>query len=231
MPNLFSYIVKHDSGAAPNPFWGVCTLTICKPTIRRTAKVGDWIIGTGSKNARLKDGKVHDLSGCIVYAMKVTAIQSMAEYDAYCQKRLKKKMPNWFSKDWRRIIGDCIYDYSGGPEPKLRRGVHTEENRRRDLSGQHALLSTHFYYFGEEPRAIPKELKAIVKKSQGHLKIENPELINAFLKWIKKFKKNKLYADPQLRWKFGRVSTEDVIMECSKEHLKEDKRDIEKVIC
>lgn len=38
---LFSYIVTHDAGFAPNPFWGYCTLACCKPAIRRTANVGD----------------------------------------------------------------------------------------------------------------------------------------------------------------------------------------------
>lgn len=42
-PYLFSYILKIDDGAAPNPFWGQCTLTICKPKIRKTADNGDWL--------------------------------------------------------------------------------------------------------------------------------------------------------------------------------------------
>ena len=45
---IYSYVLKHDSGFAPNPFWGFCTLATCKPVIRRNAKPGDWIIGTGS---------------------------------------------------------------------------------------------------------------------------------------------------------------------------------------
>lgn len=32
---LFSYVVETDSGFAPNPFFGVCTLARCKPSIRR----------------------------------------------------------------------------------------------------------------------------------------------------------------------------------------------------
>ena len=34
---VYSYIVAYDSGFAPNPFHGTCTLACCKPTIRRTA--------------------------------------------------------------------------------------------------------------------------------------------------------------------------------------------------
>ena len=43
MTKLYSYCLPYDDGAAPNPFWGTCTLVICKPAIRRTARVGDWI--------------------------------------------------------------------------------------------------------------------------------------------------------------------------------------------
>lgn len=39
-PTLFSYCIPYDDGAAPNPFWGLCTLAICKPRIRRAAKEG-----------------------------------------------------------------------------------------------------------------------------------------------------------------------------------------------
>ena len=48
MPRLFSYCIPVDDAAAPNPFWGYCTLAICKPGHWRVAQVGDWVIGTGS---------------------------------------------------------------------------------------------------------------------------------------------------------------------------------------
>jgi hypothetical protein len=50
MPSLYSYCILYDDGAVPNPYWDVCTLVICKSAIRRTAKEGDWIVGTGSKH-------------------------------------------------------------------------------------------------------------------------------------------------------------------------------------
>jgi len=61
MNRLYSYTIPIDDGAAPNPFWGTCTLAICKPAIRRTAKVGNWVVGLGSKNA-----PSGDLSGKVV---------------------------------------------------------------------------------------------------------------------------------------------------------------------
>ncbi len=42
---IYAYILKVDSGFAPNPFHGWCTLACCKPAIRRKARPGDWIVG------------------------------------------------------------------------------------------------------------------------------------------------------------------------------------------
>jgi hypothetical protein len=211
---LYSYIVKNDNGSAPNPFWGVCTLTICKPKIRRTAIIGDWVIGTGSKNSELKDGR-YDLSGSLVYAMKVSDKKTIREYDQYCKTDLPDKLPKWFNKDWRKKLGDCMYDYSKGEaEPRIRMAVHKERNRIKDLSGLNALLSNHFYYFGEEPRPIPPTLKQIVIKGQGHLVLDDQKLIAAFEKWIGKFRKNKIYANPQGKFKFEVSQSNDCIENC-----------------
>ena len=54
--------MTRDYGFAPNPFFGFCTLANCKPKIRKSANVGDWIIGTGCKTRKLEyhlteDGK------------------------------------------------------------------------------------------------------------------------------------------------------------------------------
>ena len=91
MSKLYSYILRYDDGAAPNPFWGFCTLTVCKPAIRQTASVGDWVIGTGSANAVCNNGQRQDLSGSLVYAMKITRILSLEEYDWYCREKICRR--------------------------------------------------------------------------------------------------------------------------------------------
>ena len=72
MTRLYSYVVRDDNGSAPNPFFGNCTLAIGKPRIRREAEVGDWIAGVASK----RHGP-----GRLVYAMRVTNVVSMKDYD------------------------------------------------------------------------------------------------------------------------------------------------------
>src|SRR5690606_20928791 len=157
----------------------------------------------------------------VVYAMKITRKLSLADYDVFVQKNLPKKIPKWFNRDFRLRMGDCIYDYSDGEPPRLRQSVHTLDNMKRDLGGKSALMSKHFYYFGEEPRPLPQELKYIIRRGQKHLVFDDPETLHRFEKWISKFQKNKLYADPQLRYEFDIASPEELIARCSIRHLKD----------
>ncbi|MCC5666380.1 hypothetical protein LC653_21285 [Nostoc sp. CHAB 5784] len=64
---LFSYCLRYDDGAAPNPFWELCTLAVCKPVIRRVASIGDWVLGFGSTQSPI--GNIADY---VVYAMRAS---------------------------------------------------------------------------------------------------------------------------------------------------------------
>ena len=194
---LYSYCLRIDDGAAPNPYWGTCTLAICKPAIRRTAKVGDWIMGNGSKG----EWDHHDISQSMVYAMRVTKVVSMKDYDVYCRKSLPGKIPSWTNSDFCRKVGDCIYAFDFGAEPTLRRSVHHERNRETDLSGRNVLLSQHFYYFGNRPVALPKNLLSIIHSTQGHKSHANDPYAEDFVKWVEGqgWQENALLGEPQLK--------------------------------
>jgi Nucleotide modification associated domain 2 len=193
---LYSYCLRSDSVAAPNPFWGVCTLVICKPAIRRTAHVGDWVVGFGSANS-----PIGDISRGVVYAMKVTRIMTMQEYDAYCKTSLKEKLPRWDSEDYREKVGDCIYDFSEEGMPAVRKSVHSEACRKKDLGGMNALLSDRFYYFGDKPVLLPNKFIALIHAKQGHKVAANDALAEAFVGWLAGlgYKRNGLYGEPQLK--------------------------------
>ena len=195
MPTLFSYCIRYDGGAAPNPFWGVCTLVICKPRIRSVAKVGDWIVGTGSVNS-----PIGDIGGQAVYIMQVSKKMTMEAYNAFVKTHLPNKIPKWFSKDVRRRLGDAVYDFSVDP-PSLRRSVHNESHRERDLGGKYALLSEHFFYFGDQPRQLPDHLLPIVKQGSGHRSRANDPYVEVFLDWLNSLdlKSNRVYSKPQCR--------------------------------
>jgi hypothetical protein len=85
MSRLYTYCIPVDDGAAPNPFWEICTLNICKPAIRRTANIGDWIVGTGSSS--------YGFDNKVVYAMKVTDKKTMEDYDAWTAANCQNKIP------------------------------------------------------------------------------------------------------------------------------------------
>jgi hypothetical protein len=82
MPRLFSYVVDHDYGLAPNPFGGFCTLAKCKYRKERSqrrnivelADVGDWMVGTGGMS------KASAGRGKLIYAMRVDEKLTLADY-------------------------------------------------------------------------------------------------------------------------------------------------------
>ena len=196
---LFSYCIPIDEGGAPNPFYEVCTLTICKPVIRRIAKIGDWIVGVGSKNVNGKD-----FSGKIVYAMKITKTMTLEEYEEHCKIHLPNKIPDINHRDYSRKVGDCIYSYQNDEIVQLP-GVHNLLNRDTDLNGKKALLSKHFYYFGDKPISIPNEYKSIIKQGQGHKSNANDFIKEAFILWLESqnYILNYLYGRPQILLDFN----------------------------
>jgi hypothetical protein len=123
---------------------------------------------------------------------------SMRAYDAFCRDNVPQKIPRWNSKLFRRRVGDCIYDFSGR-RPAIRESVHDERNRETDLSGLNALISDHFYYFGDAPRVLPDELHAIAHATQGHKSHANDRYEESFVTWIESLglRRNRLYGTPQ----------------------------------
>jgi len=171
--NLFTYAIKHDTGYAPNPFHGICTLNTCKPQIRREADIGDWIVG-------LKKDRV-------IFIMEVTNKILMSDYWKLCQTHYPKKIPeqNGMSHDPTLLCGDCQYDFSGH-KPKLLHGFHDQANVKTDLSGKNTLLSENFIYLGSKEKRLPKSLQPIAKYSNGN--------------WIGQARKSKANAPYRDKW-------------------------------
>ncbi|RZS93861.1 hypothetical protein [Aquimarina brevivitae] len=215
---LFTYCIPVDDGAAPNPFFGVCTLAICKPRIRSVAEIGDWVVGLGSKNVNGKD-----YSGKVVYAMKITDVKTLKEYDEYCKTYLPKKIPNITHSDFRRRLGDCIYDYSN-KEVLQRAGVHNKNNIKTDLGGKNVLLSTHYYYFGDQAIDLKSNLKPIIHQVQGHKSNANNPYMKDFIDWIETIDKSAmLNAKPQLEIDFSDHNCVSICADKREEEGKVDK--------
>ena len=217
---LYSYCLRFDGGAAPNPYHGICTLTICKPAIRRVARPGDWVVGLGGSNS-----PIGDISGHVVYAMRVTDRLSLREYDNFCRRQLRGKIPKWTSRDLIERVGDCIYDFSRPRGAVLRDGVHGQKNRKVDLGGRNALLSKHFYYFGDHPVELPAHLRPIVHQTHGHKSRANAEHATEFIDWVEGLglEANGLYGEPQRKREIMADSADRG--SCSARDLEEDEDD------
>ncbi|MDM9585194.1 hypothetical protein [Nostoc sp. GT001] len=217
---LFSYCLRYDDGAAPNPFWELCTLAICKPVIRRAANIGDWIVGLGSTQS-----PIGNITDCIVYAMQVTDKMTLRKYDEFCRIYSPHKIPKWNSEIFEYRVGDCIYDYSQGEQPVLRPSVHDISNQKTDLGGINVLMSRHFYYFGDKAVHLPASFTPLVHKNQGHKSTANQPYVKPFVTWIDNlgYTPNQVHGEPQLKKEF--ILNPDISGFCARRNLQDDDAD------
>jgi hypothetical protein len=174
---IFSYVVTHDHGFAPNPYGGFLTLATCKPVVRRTAAVGDWVVGTGSVRGVG--------SNCLVYAAQVSEVVPIEEYGD--ERRFSVKTPRSSGRGWQRH-GDNIYYRDEAGWHRRRNPYHMKpEQMARDLSGRNVLISQRFWYFGRRAPELPERFLALRKKGPGHKLFEEPELARAFHEFLSEF--------------------------------------------
>jgi hypothetical protein len=184
MADLHTYIVAYDSGFAPNPFNGYCTLSTCKPEIRKHAAIGDWIIGTGSNRKTIKRG------GYLVHAMRVNEILSYEEY--WNDIRFQKKKPN-LNGSYKMACGDNIYYRFDDGDWQQLNSYHSKEDGspnsdhiNRDTRVNRVLVSSDFVYFGAEGPKIPDHLTdlGIVLSGRGRKKVSNQNAIKELEFWL-----------------------------------------------
>lgn len=132
--SIYVYKLVHDDGGAPCVHADELSLSICKPRIRTSAQIGDWIVGFGGKS-------VADLRGRLIYVAKVTSVEAGGAYYAN---------PKYHQRP------DCVYrtDGKGGyfaiDDPRF----HGQEFIPHDLGAPghyeraRNLLSNTFVYFG-----------------------------------------------------------------------------------
>ncbi len=183
---IYSYVLRYDSGVAPNPFHNYCTLAICKPLIRLRAKAGDWVIGSGSRD----NVNRNDENPKLIYAMRVEEVLPLVVYFDDPRFKLKKPNPNaslphlWTGDNIYRSFGDKIIQMpSVHSNPDFSENL---ENKFHDLKGQNVLISQYFWYFGKSAIHLPSAFEHFIKRNQGYKKIINPTDIEKFETWISK---------------------------------------------
>lgn len=184
---LFSYVIARDFGFAPNPFYRVCTLATCKPRIRATASVGDWVVGTGSK--------ANGQEGHLVYAMKVGEILSFDEY--WNSPRFREKRP-LLNGSIKQRYGDNIYHQAKRAGRWIQANSHhsfpdgspNPRNIKRDTgTTTKVLLGTEYGYWGQSALKIPARFRKqgadICCSTQGHKCNFDDKLVADFLGWVR----------------------------------------------
>lgn len=201
---LYSYVVRYDSGFAPNPFYGYCTLATCKPFIRKAATVGDWLVGCGSNDKSIRRG------GHLVYAMRVTEAITFRAYNA--DPRFLMKIP-YRTGSRKQSCGDNIYFR----DPKDTRwnqrdsfhslpdGSPNFEHVERDTKIDRVLISDDFVYFGGDGPAFPATLRNfhgldVCKTGIGFTNFDDKELVSKFVAWIRSLGMTG-YQGPPFEWK------------------------------
>ena len=197
-PKLYSYVIARDYGFAPNPFYGFCTLATCKPNIRKSAALGDWVVGTGSKSK----GR-HEY---IVYAMRVSEAISFEQY--WQDSRFRQKRPRLYGS-LKQAFGDNIYHWCPDTEEWLQMdshhsyeyGARNPDNINNDTGVDRVLISSDFVYWGGDGPKLPDFLgQSICKKGIGHKANFSYKVVEEFVNWLRDLGVNGYCGNP-LDWK------------------------------
>jgi hypothetical protein len=125
-----------DGGFAPHiSKTGILTLTICKPTIRRVAEVGDYVMALAGKSLYKIVGKGSDSGLKLSYLFKITEKVGMADYKGWCMTHAPNKIPAE-----PNYMGNCQYDENLEYMP----GPHGPSEKEHDLGGCFSIVSRDF---------------------------------------------------------------------------------------
>lgn len=156
MASVHLYAVSYDLGFAPNPFGGLCSLACCKPGIRASAQIGDWIVG-------MTGVKTKPALRC-VFAMVVTGETTFEKYWNDPEYRSRRPKRNGTPK---KLVGDNIYHRETEDAPWVQEnsahsridGTQCPLNTAHDTRVNRVLLSTEFVYFGASAPALPQSIR------------------------------------------------------------------------
>ena len=132
---LFRYILASDTGMAPCIDDNLMTLATCKPKIRGSAHVGDWIAGFVPRPYP---------RGLLAYAGRVRAVLDVGSYERAYRGR-----------------SDAIYrEEDNGTFERLRPDYHSEPGAvEKDLSAPVLIFDSEAtWFFGNRPEKLPERL-------------------------------------------------------------------------
>lgn len=148
---VWGYVITTDRGSAPNFEAPAVTLTVCKPRIRRSARVGDLVLAFNGKRLSQNPHSIR-------WAGVVTEVVPLEQY--WTDARFRGKRPD------RSAVPDNIYRLDGTAWHQVPNTTHDEGNVATDLSGRNALVFGEAWYFGDSQPELPKVFDLRVPMNQ-----------------------------------------------------------------
>ncbi len=180
MSRIWRYVLATDNGMAPcveNKWLSLCC---CKPRIRESARVGDWVVGFVPKRIKLAH---------VAWLGRVGKIFPLGEYEQQFSSRL-----------------DAIYSLrrsASGEEVlvPLRTDYHADEHSRaRDLKGRNCLIFEPFWYWGNAGVPVPHEIADLAHYHVGQsTRKSSPEKIASLEAWAKSVAPPGVHGEPRDR--------------------------------
>jgi hypothetical protein len=173
MRRIWRYALVTDNGMAPCLEKGILSLCLCKPTIRKSGRIGEWVVGFVPK--RINDGRVH-----VAWAGRIAEIFPMGDYE--------KQFPG---------RQDAIYKLTERGWVFLRDDYH-ERSRSRDIDGKNALIFDPFWYWGDAGIAAPDEISNLAYYYVGQTtKNSSPERIEHLEAWLRSVAEPGVHGKPR----------------------------------
>jgi len=170
------YVMTVDTGFAPNPFHGVCTLAACTPNhCKAGLESGDLIAGCFRSKGVSK----------VVYVMEVNEVLDLNDYWRDSRFACKKPSKNGTPEEQ---AGDNIYykDRSSNWHQDCKAGYHRDNSHvfKQDTESNRVFIGKRFVYFGGNAVDLPDDFDDCLPRGQGikYLK-DDPKGFAAFSIW------------------------------------------------
>ena len=184
---LCSYVVRTDTGFAPNPFGQYCTAAACTPNHQGVQlHPGDWLVG----HEPIRRGNK------LVYAMEISEVLDFNTYFTDSRFEYKKPRPG---SDWQTQCGDNIYYVERGKWRQAWSPFHKKEQFEQDISNPKVFIAEEFFYLGEHAVSIPSQFSEIIRKTQGCRCRYPAALVSSFVEWLQNRYSPGMYGLPRNR--------------------------------
>jgi len=190
---LLKYVMRSDSGLAPNPYFGVCSLALCTPNhMNANLSPGDWVVGHSCKSTGRR----------LVYAMRLTKVLSMDDYF----KAFPDKHPDPCGSIEQQY-GDNMYFREAGRWSRLPSAEHNSVGSFQQDQGRRVYLAEgadSFWYFGaahpmSELRMVADLFPWLIQDRHGFQYVRDVDRIQQFSEWLTSFGQRGLVGEPRDR--------------------------------